>query len=348
MFTEEIPEDISQSKKHKENMAYQLISSISSHVSLLQSLESFLLTAGWTIMRSGTVNTNQRELIVRTTFSGENFFFGLETTGTDDFSKIFLTAATGYDTSTRASQPNVSGQVRASVKSGGMSRAWFFATNQYCHVFIEVEPGYVQSLFFGCLDRLFSTSTGENVGQYVFGIRDEESFSFWGAYYTQWNFCNSNPTSPHSGLTSGINNVGQAYKGGCVRYKGDTAVFWTNQDGSTPYWTNFYREYGDNLDNNKFRRGLADELVYLKQGTAKPPMMPIMIYVPRNPATSPTHYPLGKMPNLRMIDYEGFTDSQEFTIASDVWAVFRMPNHNAVVTPLSANRQMGFSVRKIL
>lgn len=339
-------------------MAYQLISSITSHENLLDQLATFLAAAGWTVDEN-TLASGQRVIFVHTAFDSgigsENFYFGLETAGTTDSSWIQLSAATGYAGSTaRASQSGYSGQCRISVKAGSMPRAWLHATAQYCHVVVEVASGYHQTLGFGCLDRAYAPTLGNKAGGFVYGNRDQTGTGYyWSALTNRWTSANFGPfTGRQNGTTGG---GGESYTkiqsadGLRVRYEysaGASADWTTDNAGSYPSQSNISAY--DSVLNSYYPWNTGWEFLNYPCGDNARPLLAIEVFAPVRPVALASHFLAGRLPGIRFFDFRNLPVAHEFDIGDDTWQGFPCPFHNPDALPINNGVRPGLAILKVV
>lgn len=328
-------------------MAYQLISSITSPVTFLQSLQTFLSGAGWTIERSGALNGNLYELLVSTSYNSgigaETFQFSLKVNATNDRTWIFLSGRTAYSSgSTIEAQTGFAGGPVCSVRSGGMTRAWLFATNQELHVFIEVQPGYFSRFSMGCLDRAFAPVSGEKTGMFVCG-GVETSSAHWD------NLTPSQAPDTRDVVLWGLDSSSFYKPGMRVRTKTVVGAQWT-QDAANPRWfTNAAHQISNNPNfapNNS--QSPLSPIVQRLRADGSRPLMPVLVYSEHNPSQSIQRFLLGSLPDLRVLYYHGLAAGTEFTIGGDTWVAFPTPGHNRALTPIYFNQEWGWAVKKVV
>jgi|GEM_PF-5562884 len=323
-------------------MAYQLVNAPTGHVNLLQSLETFLTGAGWTIDRSGVLNGNLYELLVSTSYDSgigaETFSFSLWVTATGDRVFINLAGRTAYSAGTIASQTGHAAGPACSVRSGSMTRAWFFATAQACHVFIEVQPGYFSRFSMGCLERAFTPVSGDKTGQYVCGGVADSSGDWDDLSAAQFN--NSYSDTVLYGYANTSNRA--AMKVRTVTVGGGAQ--WC-ADGAAPRWyTNAERASGASA--SQLYSPLCPLVVYPRADGSRP-LMPVLVYSGHNPAQSIDRFLLGTFPDLRVLYFAGLNAATEFTIGSDTWVAFPVPGHNRNITAINFGQELGWAVKKV-
>jgi hypothetical protein len=335
-------------------MAYQLISSITSHENLLDQLATFLANMGWTVNRNTTDGT-QREIAVETAFDSgigsEEFHFGLETAGTGDTAWIQVGGATGYSSGDgRTAQPGYSGQGRISVKQGSMPRAWLHGTAQYCHLVVEVSAGYVQMLGFGCLDRAYAPTLGRQAGAFVYANRDQTgSAYYWNALTSKWTSANFGLfTGRQNGTEDGTNPYTQIQSADGIRvryeYGGGASADWST-DNAGSYFAQTNIGAIDGLTYYPWNTGF--EFLYLPCGDNSRPILAVEVFAPVRPVALASHFLAGRIPGMRFMDARGLSNAHEFDIGDDTWQAFGAPFQNPAVMAIDNARRPGFCFLKV-
>lgn len=290
-------------------MGYQLENTVTSHKDLVGLLASFLTAeGGWTFDEN--IDSTERELHVHKTHGGEVFHFSIRTALTDN---VQIQGHTGYPAAGSSEVVNLE------LSSSSMVRAWFFGGDLYCYIIVEVAVGYFQIAGFGRLTPYDAFSNDSLEGAFVFGNDATSSLTV-------------SSSTQHAAFYL---SAGSANRN-IIRHKPVAGAEWTRL--SVPF----------RIGSDQFQE--AGFLAGYYNSDGRRPMLPIRIFVPNNPlevSGYTSFYPLGTLPDARMINLYQIAITSEETIGSDVWKRFRLPHINPDDTPLSSpQNELGFAFLK--
>lgn len=295
-------------------MAYQIINAPASHDALVSSLITFLVGAGWTNLGSGSVRFSHDP-----GSGSRNYDYNIATSGSGDAAWIRLTAEPGS-----ASGPAMS------VKAGAMTRAWLFAGSTFCHVIVEVAPGYFSSMHFGFLSMAFSVGTGESTGSFIASGYESTSY--------EWRDIVAYPSGRLS-LTSGL--AGSSFLSSMrLRMKTVSGEQWSGTSSSPSWRTNCHRTF------NAVAESPLCPLVMYPRTDGSRPLMPVNLYGEHSPTQSPNYFLYGSVPNLRALYFHDIAPATELDIGGDTWIAFPILGQNPSVTAISGNQQFGIAIKK--
>jgi hypothetical protein len=294
-------------------MPYQEHTTVNSHKHVIDLVEAFLTAQGWTI--DSSVNSTERELYVSKANGGETFYFSIKSTGANS---LVLRANLAYPESGSSSLTYMN------LKSTSMVRCWLFAGDLYCYVIVEVAAGYMQMGLFGRLVPYRAFSTTNKEGAFCFGNNNQA----WSSLDS------SSAAEQYFSLHRTGNSTGTR-----VRHVPVAGAEWGNEDAPI---------HGYGSSNYAYRESWL--LSYLHNANGERPMLPIRISMPNNPVVTAgfqNSYPLGYLPDMRVMNFKNVVDASEQTIGADVWKRFPVPHQNVAVTPMYyGGTEMGYAFKK--
>lgn len=292
-------------------MAYQEHTTVNSHKHVIDLVEAFLTAQGWTI--DSSVNSTERELYVSKAHGGETFYFSIKSTGANS---LVLRANLAYPESGSSSLTYMN------LKSTSMVRCWLFAGDLYCYIVVEVAAGYMQMGLFGRLVPYRAFSTTNKEGAFCFGNDN-----------SPWSDINGTAAYADFALHWAGNGAGTR-----VRHVPAAGAEWGNEEPPLCGYASGIYAYRESW-----------LLSFLTNTNGERPMLPIRISMPNVPAVAAgfqNAYPLGTLPDMRVMNFRNVVDASEQTIGADVWKRFPVPHQNVAVSPPYYGGEMGYAFKK--
>lgn len=304
---------------------------------LLEAVKDFALAQGWTIDTYEAI-TDGHWLHLHLGTAHFDLFTDNTPASPDYSPELILTGATGYDGG--QDQLNQPGSRTDTIQvycndlsAGSYVKHHFFAGADFVHCVVEVSSGRFVHFGFGTLDKA-GTYTG---GEYVYGTRWYlNNASYSSDQYSAQHFYPFGPDGAHIRFTENDLSGADTYK--------DWATVKSYPASTTNYLRamGFYNNSADTIE-NLLTIPLSRQPNYFN-GLAV--LLPINIVCGRtNNLTSV----LGSPKEMRYINIQYLSASQELTLGADTWLIFPVKQKGLdddTTTPLSG--WYGLAYKKVV